>query len=126
MLVSHIRIQFRYSEMICIILSYIFSEYFDNIVIKCCYFQVGTLRYMAPELLDGAVNLRDCEASLKQIDMYAFGLVMWEISSRCSDLYQGNLLYLCIMTGLCLLLAWYLAVHAVCVCLLLYKPHNQF
>lgn len=50
---------------------------------------VGTLRYMAPELLDGAVNLRDCEASLKQIDMYAVGLVMWEISSRCSDLYQG-------------------------------------
>lgn len=50
---------------------------------------VGTLRYMAPELLDGAVNLRDCEASLKQIDMYALGLVMWEISSRCFDLYQG-------------------------------------
>lgn len=50
---------------------------------------VGTLRYMAPELLDGAVNLRDCEASLKQIDMYSFGLVMWEIASRCSDLYQG-------------------------------------
>jgi len=50
---------------------------------------VGTLRYMAPELLDGAVNLRDCEASLKQIDMYAFGLVMWEIATRCVDLYQG-------------------------------------
>ena len=44
---------------------------------------------MAPELLDGAVNLRDCEASLKQIDMYSFGLVMWEIASRCSELYQG-------------------------------------
>lgn len=50
---------------------------------------VGTLRYMAPELLDGAVNLRDCEASLKQIDMFSFGLVMWEIATRCSDLYQG-------------------------------------
>lgn len=50
---------------------------------------VGTLRYMAPELLDGAVNLRDCEASLKQIDMYAVGLVLWEISMRCVDLYQG-------------------------------------
>ncbi|XP_033732873.1 uncharacterized protein LOC117322207 [Pecten maximus] len=50
---------------------------------------VGTLRYMAPELLDGAANLRESESSLKQIDMYAFGLVMWEISSRCSDLYQG-------------------------------------
>ena len=44
---------------------------------------------MAPEVLDGAVNLRDCEASLKQIDVYALGLVMWEIASRCSELYQG-------------------------------------
>ena len=44
---------------------------------------------MAPEVLEGAVNLRDCEASLKQIDMYALGLVLWEIGSRCSDLYQG-------------------------------------
>ncbi|XP_064643869.1 bone morphogenetic protein receptor type-2-like isoform X2 [Lineus longissimus] len=50
---------------------------------------VGTLRYMAPEVLDGAVNLRDCESSLKQIDVYALGLVIWEIASRCSDLYQG-------------------------------------
>ncbi|XP_013405351.1 uncharacterized protein LOC106170149 [Lingula anatina] len=50
---------------------------------------VGTLRYMAPEVLDGAVNLRDCEASLKQIDVYALGLILWEIASRCSDLYQG-------------------------------------
>ncbi|XP_021341676.1 uncharacterized protein LOC110442406 isoform X2 [Mizuhopecten yessoensis] len=50
---------------------------------------VGTLRYMAPELLDGAANLRESESSLKQIDMYAFGLVIWEMSSRCSDLFQG-------------------------------------
>ncbi|GFO20435.1 receptor protein serine/threonine kinase [Plakobranchus ocellatus] len=50
---------------------------------------VGTLRYMAPEVFDGAVNLRDCEASLKQIDVYALGLVMWEIATRCVDLYQG-------------------------------------
>ena len=57
-------------------------------------FQVGTLRYMAPEVLEGAVNLRDCEASLKQIDVYALGLVLWEIASRCSDLYQGRV-YVC-------------------------------
>ena len=44
---------------------------------------------MAPEVLEGAVNLRDCEASLKQIDVYSLGLVLWEIASRCSDLYQG-------------------------------------
>ncbi|XP_064470619.1 uncharacterized protein LOC135385313 isoform X2 [Ornithodoros turicata] len=50
---------------------------------------VGTLRYMAPEVLEGAVNLRDCESSLKQVDVYALGLVFWEIATRCSDLYQG-------------------------------------
>ncbi|KAJ9585230.1 hypothetical protein L9F63_002993 [Diploptera punctata] len=49
---------------------------------------VGTLRYMAPEVLEGAVNLRDCESSLKQIDVYALGLVLWELATRCSDLYQ--------------------------------------
>lgn len=51
---------------------------------------VGTLRYMAPEVLDGAVNLHDCEASLKQIDIYALGLVIWEIATRCTDLYHGH------------------------------------
>ncbi|GFG31184.1 hypothetical protein Cfor_12775 [Coptotermes formosanus] len=51
---------------------------------------VGTLRYMAPEVLEGAVNLRDCESSLKQIDVYALGLVLWELASRCSDLYQNG------------------------------------
>ncbi|CAH1774306.1 unnamed protein product [Owenia fusiformis] len=50
---------------------------------------VGTLRYMAPEVLEGAVNLRDCEASLKQIDVYSLGLVIWEVASRTTDLYQG-------------------------------------
>ncbi|XP_020292585.1 bone morphogenetic protein receptor type-2 [Pseudomyrmex gracilis] len=48
---------------------------------------VGTLRYMAPEILEGAVNLRDCESSLKQIDVYAMGLVLWELVTRCSDIY---------------------------------------
>lgn len=51
---------------------------------------VGTVRYMAPEILDGAVNLRECESSLKQIDVYALGLVLWEVATQCCDLYQGN------------------------------------
>jgi bone morphogenetic protein receptor type-2 len=45
---------------------------------------------MAPEVLEGAVNLRDCESSLKQIDVYALGLVLWELASRCSDLFQND------------------------------------
>lgn len=49
--------------------------------------EVGTLRYMAPEVLDGALNLRECEASLKEIDVYAMSLVIWEITMRCSDIY---------------------------------------
>lgn len=53
-------------------------------------FQVGTIRYMAPEVLEGAVNLRDCESALKQVDMYALGLIYWEIFMRCTDLFPGK------------------------------------
>lgn len=52
--------------------------------------EVGTRRYMAPEVLEGAVNLRDCETSLKQIDVYSLGLVLWELATRCSDFYQAG------------------------------------
>nr|XP_006816222.1 PREDICTED: uncharacterized protein LOC102810094 [Saccoglossus kowalevskii] len=51
---------------------------------------VGTIRYMSPEVLDGAVNLRDCEVALKQVDVYAMGLVLWEIATRCYDLFPGG------------------------------------
>ncbi|KAI2809209.1 Bone morphogenetic protein receptor type-2 [Blomia tropicalis] len=50
---------------------------------------VGTLRYLAPEKLDNAFNLSHCESALKQADIYSFGLLLWEMASRCSDLYQG-------------------------------------
>ncbi|XP_044746758.1 bone morphogenetic protein receptor type-2 [Coccinella septempunctata] len=52
--------------------------------------EAGTLRYMAPEVLEGAVNLRDCESALKQIDVYALGLVLWELGSRCTDMQNGE------------------------------------
>ena len=44
--------------------------------------QVGTRRYMAPEVLEGAINFsRD---AFLRIDMYACGLVLWELLTRCS------------------------------------------
>ncbi|KAK1790878.1 hypothetical protein P4O66_014733, partial [Electrophorus voltai] len=44
--------------------------------------QVGTRRYMAPEVLEGAINFhRD---AFLRIDMYALGLVLWELLSRCT------------------------------------------
>lgn len=46
--------------------------------------QVGTRRYMAPEVLEGAINFsRD---AFLRIDMYACGLVLWEIATRCTVL----------------------------------------
>lgn len=55
---------------------------------------------MAPEVLEGAVNLRDCEAALKQVDMYALGLVYWETFMRCTDLFPGELNLLCVKSFL--------------------------
>lgn len=44
--------------------------------------QVGTRRYMAPEVLEGAINFtRD---AFLRIDVYACGLVIWELVSRCT------------------------------------------
>lgn len=54
-------------------------------------YEVGTMRYMAPEILEGAVNLRDCEMSLKQIDVYSLGLVLWELCMRCQDFYPPEM-----------------------------------
>lgn len=45
--------------------------------------QVGTRRYMAPEVLEGAINFQ--RDSFLRIDMYAMGLVLWELVSRCTE-----------------------------------------
>lgn len=42
--------------------------------------QVGTPRYMAPEVLDGATEFS--AFAFKQIDVYAAALVIWELMSR--------------------------------------------
>lgn len=47
--------------------------------------QVGTARYMAPEVLESRINLEDLE-SFKQVDVYAMALVLWEMASRCDVL----------------------------------------
>lgn len=43
--------------------------------------RVGTKRYMAPEVLDETLN-KSCFESFKAVDMYAFALVLWEITRR--------------------------------------------
>lgn len=44
--------------------------------------RVGTRRYMAPEVLDNALDTRHF-AAFKMADIYSFGLVLWEIARRC-------------------------------------------
>uniref|UniRef100_A0A8C6QSK1 Serine/threonine-protein kinase receptor n=1 Tax=Nannospalax galili TaxID=1026970 RepID=A0A8C6QSK1_NANGA len=43
--------------------------------------RVGTKRYMAPEVLDEQIRT-DCFESYKWTDIWAFGLVLWEIARR--------------------------------------------
>ncbi|KAJ0068466.1 hypothetical protein NL108_008413 [Boleophthalmus pectinirostris] len=45
--------------------------------------RVGTKRYMAPEVLDETINMRHFD-SFKCADIYALGLVYWEIARRCN------------------------------------------
>ncbi|XP_055607241.1 activin receptor type-1 isoform X2 [Uranotaenia lowii] len=43
--------------------------------------KVGTKRYMAPEVLDDSINM-ECFESLRKADIYAIGLMFWEICRR--------------------------------------------
>lgn len=46
--------------------------------------RVGTKRYMAPEVLDETLNINHFD-SFKRADVYAFGLILWEIARRCNS-----------------------------------------
>ncbi|XP_031348203.1 TGF-beta receptor type-1 isoform X2 [Photinus pyralis] len=45
--------------------------------------RVGTKRYMAPEVLDEKMNTEQFD-SFKRADVYALGLIFWEIARRCN------------------------------------------
>ena len=42
----------------------------------------GTKRYMAPEILDETIDMSNFDC-FKQVDIYAFGLIVWEVCKRC-------------------------------------------
>lgn len=50
--------------------------------------KVGTKRYLAPEVLDGSINESNFE-SFKQGDIYALGLVFWEVAYRVESTSLG-------------------------------------
>ncbi|XP_035994523.1 bone morphogenetic protein receptor type-2 isoform X2 [Fundulus heteroclitus] len=51
--------------------------------------QFCTLNYMSPEILESTVDLRSSSFRL-QGDIYALGLILWEIWMRCFDLFKGG------------------------------------
>lgn len=60
-------------------LAFIFDQQDDQEQSKL-HLQVGTPRYMAPEVLEGSVAFE--KSSFQKIDVYAMSLVLWELISR--------------------------------------------
>ncbi len=44
----------------------------------------GTKRYMAPEVLNETINMSSFDC-FKRVDVYDFGLIMWEVCKRCGN-----------------------------------------
>lgn len=55
--------------------------------------KVGTKRYMAPEVLDDSIQM-DCFESYKRVDIWALGLVLWEVARRTVSNGKRRLKYL--------------------------------
>lgn len=53
--------------------------------------RVGTLRYMAPEVIEDTIDFQHFERA----DIYALGLVFWELARRCNDEGRSLMLYVC-------------------------------
>ncbi|GBP71910.1 Bone morphogenetic protein receptor type-2 [Eumeta japonica] len=51
--------------------------------------EAGTLRYLAPEALEGALDLSGARAALCAVDVFALGLVLWEMLWRTSGAHAG-------------------------------------
>ncbi|CAF4833541.1 unnamed protein product [Pieris macdunnoughi] len=50
--------------------------------------EAGTLRYLSPEALEGALDLSGARAALCAVDVFALGLVIWEMLWRCSGAHS--------------------------------------
>ncbi|GMT25102.1 hypothetical protein PFISCL1PPCAC_16399, partial [Pristionchus fissidentatus] len=52
--------------------------------------EIGTIRYLAPEMLQNLINLNDTLNSLILVDTYATGLVLWEMLTRTVEMYDDD------------------------------------
>ncbi|XP_026483626.2 probable serine/threonine-protein kinase DDB_G0278901 [Vanessa tameamea] len=52
--------------------------------------EAGTLRYLAPEALEGALDLSGARAALCAVDVFALALVLWEMLWRCGGAHPAR------------------------------------
>lgn len=52
--------------------------------------EAGTLRYLAPEALEGALDLSGARAALCAVDVFAMGLVLWEMLWRTNGAHGAH------------------------------------
>ncbi|CAF1316062.1 unnamed protein product [Adineta ricciae] len=67
-----------------------FAKMLPPILTTRDFIQIGTYRYMAPELLELAIT--HTSDALCKVDMYALALVLWEIVTQCED-YSSSVDY---------------------------------
>lgn len=72
--------------------------------------KVGTKRYMAPEVLDDSIQM-DCFESYKRVDIWALGLVLWEIARR--TVSNGQYTFYMVLLD---------SIYS-CICIITYKQH---
>ena len=85
---SGIRIRKNQGNLQCCIADFSLSRIFsghDSLATNLAN-EFRDARYLPPE---GFETLNEDEYLSKQMDIYALGLVFWELSRRCQDLYQG-------------------------------------
>ena len=74
------------SKMTCVdLVVYIYHFLLGQVDISSINPRQGTKRYMAPEILDGTIHHTKFDA-YKMVDIYSFGLIMWEIARRTSEI----------------------------------------
>ncbi|KPI96530.1 Bone morphogenetic protein receptor type-2 [Papilio xuthus] len=52
--------------------------------------EAGTLRYLSPEALEGALDLSGARAALCAVDVFALSLVLWEMLWRCAGAHPAR------------------------------------
>ncbi|XP_013136591.1 PREDICTED: bone morphogenetic protein receptor type-2-like [Papilio polytes] len=62
----------------------------SNNVLVSAEGQAGTLRYLSPEALEGALDLSGARAALCAVDVFALALVLWEMLWRCAGAHRAR------------------------------------